>query len=214
MSIGLKLRTAISGIEFAVYVGMLLNLPACLAIALSLGAGCAVDAADTETANADRFDEIIEYRTPAAPTAVENLAPFRSNFSIAYGHCDDGTIEENGDITIDCKAKWSEVAWFNISSETVAGLVAEGKSSIEFQVSFADPEQTDNVRLSAHAESNGNREKVLSEPNLVHGDQVQLDLVTGNEYQIYVARGENNFLVWHKGLIELELAIRVATTAP
>ncbi len=180
-----------------------------LAIMLSLGA-CAVD--DSSMVNEEeRSDlvEVIEYHKPDAPTAIEyaeGVSFSTSNHSIAYGHCSEPEPQDDGVINIDCKAKWSELTWLSFPKELAAQLVEQGQTSLTLDLGILSSTiEDESVRLSIHAvDEEGKRTKVLSESNVLDGDTLEVDL-QAQEYQIFVARGKNSFLVWGNGSIEFDL---------
>ncbi len=179
---------------------------------LSLGA-CAVE--DGLEASDERADqgEVIAYQRPDAPTMIEfsdSESASKSPHSIAYGHCSAPQEEDDGSITIDCNEKWSELAWLSISRDMSQGLVARGGTKLSFDVSVrSSTADNDSVRLSVHSvDENGNSVKVASVGNVFDGDAIAVDLDAA-EYHVYMARGENTFLVWQNGSIEVELTARV-----
>lgn len=178
---------------------------------LALGA-CAVDEVSMSSDEKADSSQVIAYHRPDAPTMIEfstaEAAP-TSSHSIAFGHCETPTEGDDGAINIDCNEKWSELAWLSISKETSEGLIAKGATSLSLDVSVTtSTADTDSVRLSVHAiDANGRSFKIASEGNVFDGDAIAVDLDIA-EYHVFMARGENNFLVWHNGSIEVDLTTR------
>lgn len=163
-------------------------------------------APDEEQADSN---EVIEFRLPDAPTEVslESGVLTAMGQSIAYGHCDPSTTDDTGAITINCPQKWSEVAWFRISRADVEELIASGNGGLDFTLDVRDTTlYGDTVRFSVHeVAEDGSKRKVLSQPNLAHEatESIALDAIA---YEIYVARGENSFLLWNQGTIEFSVS--------
>jgi hypothetical protein len=132
-----------------------------------------------------------------------------SSHSIAFGHCDAPQEGDDGAINISCNDKWSELAWLSISKDMSQSLLDSGVSQLSFDLAVKNSTaERDSVRLSVHATDDfGKSTKIASEGNVFDGDAVTIDL-NASEYQVYMARGENNFLVWHNGSIEVDLTAR------
>jgi hypothetical protein len=178
---------------------------------LSLGA-CAVDDGSMSSDEKADISEVIAYHRPDAPTMIEfsatEAAPMSSH-SIAFGHCETPVEGDDGSINIDCNEKWSELAWLSVSTDMSKGLIAKGATKLSFDVAVKNSTaDTDSIRLSVHAiDENGRSFKVASEGNVFDGDAIAVDLDIA-EYHVFMARGENNFLVWHNGSIEVDLTAR------
>jgi len=179
-------------------------------IALLTASACAADPEASPSDERADSSEVIEHRLPDAPTpmdvAQDDQAASTSQ-SIAYGHCDAPETADDGVITVNCDAKWSEVAWFNVSADVVDKLIGADKHSLALQVEIKNSTiEEDSVRLSIHGIGiDGASRKLLSEPNLFSSDSVEISL-DDTSYQIYVARGENSSLIWGDGVIEFSLS--------
>jgi hypothetical protein len=188
-----------------------LRLP--LLLLLSLGA-CAVDGASDPADPADERaddDEVIEYRRPDAPIVLDFAAEqmVTSSHSIAFGHCEEAQIGEDDAIEISCPQKWSELAWLRIPREVSEGLMAAGSTRLDFDLSILGATiEDESVRFGLRSVSDdGSKTTLISEKHVIDGSQLGLEL-DASEYEIFMARGVNQFLIWPNGVIEVELSVR------
>jgi len=164
----------------------------------------------------DGYDGLIKTKLPEAATALEFVdGVATSELNIHYGQpCELVSISTTPDgntITSNsvCQPKWEEVAWLGISSQQVNGMLDSGKSTLDVTIDSLLPTiEGDSVKLSVHAlDSEGNRTKLASEPNISAGESLSVALTANTGYSIYSTRGANSYDSWNKGLITATLSV-------
>ncbi|MBL4633049.1 MAG: hypothetical protein JKY56_04210 [Kofleriaceae bacterium] len=135
----------------------------------------------------DRSDQVIDYFLPEVPTDI--VLGEEIEASIAYGRC---VTEGSTDvIEINCGTPWSEVGWFKISAEEIAGVRELGDSVLVLNIGVAPQEAvTDRLRVSVHeVNAEGLTHKLASEELVLDGETIRVLLENDLDHYIYVARG-------------------------